>query len=129
MFRDSRINVKTSSLLPANPHAQLHVPHAHPSHLLQGSSPLSRLLDRAFVVRARCMLWAMHCIAVAALSAMEMRAISVAKKLKQQQQQQEQQQEHDSLQASSHDTLSQPQPSSSSPTTLSRSLNVSFSPI
>ena len=49
-----------------------------------------------------------------------MRAISVAKKLKQQrqqQQQQEQQQEHDSLQASSHDTLSQPQPSSSPPTT------------
>jgi hypothetical protein len=70
VFRDSHINFKASALLPANPLAQLHVTHSHPSHALQGSSPLSRLIDRAFVVRARCMLWAMHCIAVAALSAM-----------------------------------------------------------
>ncbi len=45
----------------------------------QGPSPLSRLLDRAFVVKTRCMLWAAHCLAVAALSAMELRAIEVAK--------------------------------------------------
>lgn len=50
---------------------------------LKGPSSLSRILDRSFVVKTRCMLWAAHCVAVAALSAMEIRAIEIGERLQQ----------------------------------------------
>jgi hypothetical protein len=52
------------------------------SHLGQGvsTSALARITDRGFVVKSRCMLWAAHCLAVASLSTLEIRAIDKSKK-------------------------------------------------
>ena len=55
----------------------------HASRCCQGPSSLSRILDRSFVVKTRCMLWAAHCVAVAALSALEIRAIEVGERRQQ----------------------------------------------
>lgn len=67
---------------------------------LQRSSPLSLVLDRGFVVKARCMLWAAHCVAVAALSTMEIRAKETA---------QRRQQQHGAHRCALNDTLSHQQ--------------------
>ena len=55
----------------------------HASRCCQGPSSFSRILDRSFVVKTRCMLWAAHCVAVAALSALEIRAIEVGERRQQ----------------------------------------------
>ena len=51
--------------------------------ILQGAFFLSPMFNRGFVVKARCMLWAAHCVAVATLSTMEIRAQETAQKQQQ----------------------------------------------